>query len=115
VSAVPLGLFAIGWVLQFAAWLRRADQFWPSAVFAAACAVSAAVSAAQGDAVSTWLSLTFAVINALGAWFWWNRRKRRRAPRTLGAKSRARIAAMVTRLRERPSRPALRPVHGGAR
>ena len=52
---------------------------------------------------------------ALLGWRSWNRRKRRRAARTLGAKARARIAAMVTRMRERPARRALRPVRGGAR
>jgi hypothetical protein len=109
-------LFGAGWVLQAAVWLRRMEPFWPAAVFAVACTVSAAVSAVQGDAVSTWLSLTMAVINALGAWFWWKRRKRRRAPRTLGAKSRARLAALVNRAREaaRPS-PVRRPAVDGAR
>ena len=114
-SALIWGLFGAGWGLQAAAWLRVIDRFWAAAVFAVACAISAAASAATGDSFGTWLSLACAVINAIGAWFWWNRRKRRRAPRTLGAKSRARIAAMVTRMRQRPSRPALRPVPGGAR
>lgn len=114
-SALTWGVFGVGWILQVAAWLRRAEKFWPAAVFAVACTFAAAVSAATHDVSGAWINLTFAVINALAAWFWWNRRKRRRAPRTLGAKSRARIAAMVTRMRERPARPVLRPVHGGAR
>jgi hypothetical protein len=56
-----------------------------------------------------------ALINAWNCWRHWNRRKRRRAPRALGAKSRARIAALVRKAREtaRPRR-VLRPVPGGA-
>ena len=53
---------------------------------------------------------------AVAAAAWWWKRKRRRALALLGAKSRARIAAMTARMRERPARPALRPVpQGGAR
>lgn len=114
-SALTWGVFGIGWAVQVAAWLRRVELFWPAAIFAVACTLAAAVSAATHDASGTWINLTFAVINALAAWFWWKRRKRRRAPRTLGAKAKARIAAMVTRMRERPARPVLRPVPGGAR
>jgi hypothetical protein len=54
---------------------------------------------------------------AFGAWLWWlDRRKRKRAPALAGAKSRARIAALVRKAREagRP-RKVLRPVPGGAR
>lgn len=50
------------------------------------------------------------------AWLWWRRKKdRRKALAALGAKSLARIAAMVTRMRERPARPVLIPSPGGAR
>jgi hypothetical protein len=48
---------------------------------------------------------------SLAAFLWWlSRRRRKRAPRSYGAKSRALIAAMVARMREslRP-RPVLRP------
>ena len=46
----------------------------------------------------------------------WRRRKRKRALRQLGAKSRAAIAALVRRAREAAApRPVLRPVPGGAR
>jgi len=51
-------------------------------------------------------------------WDLWRRHRRRRdrAPRTYGAKSRARVAALARKAREafRP-RPVLRPVPGGAR
>jgi membrane protein implicated in regulation of membrane protease activity len=115
VSALTWGVFGVGGILQVAVWLRRAEMFWPPAVFAVACTFAAALSAATHDAAGTWINLICAVLNALAAWSWWRRRKRRRAPRALGAKSRARIAAMVTRMRERPARPVLRPVPGGAR
>jgi hypothetical protein len=47
---------------------------------------------------------------------WWSRPGRRRAPRELGAKSRARLAALAHRAREalRPRR-VLQPQPGGAR
>jgi hypothetical protein len=53
------------------------------------------------------------------AWFWWHdddRRNRRRAIRELGAKSKARLAAIVKRARtaSKGARPVLRPVQGGA-
>ncbi len=51
---------------------------------------------------------------AVIAW-WLSRRRRKRAPRMYGAKSRALVAACVRRMRgtARP-RPVLRPVPGGA-
>ena len=55
-----------------------------------------------------------AVQVAVGAWLWLRgRRKRRRAPRAYGAKSRALVAALVAKAREaaRP-RPVFRPVPG---
>jgi hypothetical protein len=53
---------------------------------------------------------------AIAAWLLWRRRKRKRALRELGAKSRARLAALVRKARESAKpRPVLRPVPGGAR
>lgn len=48
-------------------------------------------------------------------WLWWNRRKRDRAKRALGAKAKALIAGMTRKVREagKPRR-VLRPVPGGA-
>jgi hypothetical protein len=49
---------------------------------------------------------------------WWlsqisrNRRNRKRSPRSLGAKSRARLAALVRSMREARPRPVLQPVPG---
>ena len=59
----------------------------------------------------------FAVSAVWLAWEWWRKRKRKRrdpAARTLGAKSKARLAALVAKARgaARP-RPVLRPVPGG--
>lgn len=58
------------------------------------------------------------VSTILGAvmWWWLSRRKRRRSAKLIGAKSRARLAAVVARMREAAKpRQALRPVPGGAR
>jgi len=54
-----------------------------------------------------------AMLNAWHCWRYWNRRKRKRAPALAGAKSRARVAALVRKVREtaRP-RKVLRPVPG---
>jgi hypothetical protein len=51
------------------------------------------------------------------AWRLWRRRKRRgRAPRSYGAKSRALLATLARKAREAAKpRPALQPVPGGAR
>jgi len=46
-------------------------------------------------------------------WLWRNRRRKGRLA-AMGAKSRARVAAMARRMRERPARPVLRPVPQGA-
>ena len=52
---------------------------------------------------------------ALAVW-WWKRKRRDRAPKMYGAKSRALVAALVRRAREAAKpRPVLRPVPGGAR
>jgi len=52
----------------------------------------------------------------IAAWLWWRHRRRNRAPKTYGAKTKAIIAAMVRRAREAAQpRPVLRPVPGGAR
>jgi hypothetical protein len=69
--------------------------------------------AVQGDWISTGLMAVITVL-ALFGW-WWRRRRRKAVPRELGAKSRARIAALVASLREglRP-RPVLKPQPGGA-
>ena len=62
------------------------------------------------------LAGVFAVIGAWLAWNWWRKRKRRDpAARSLGAKSKARLAALVARARESAKpRRVLRPVPGAA-
>jgi hypothetical protein len=58
---------------------------------------------------AAWLAV-LAVLNVL---LWLDSRRKRRKRRTLaalGAKSRARIAAMTARMRQRQPRPVLRPV-----
>jgi membrane protein implicated in regulation of membrane protease activity len=64
-----------------------------------------------------WMAGLSVLLALLFAWDWWRKRKRRkRSPKALGAKSRALIAALVRKAREaaRP-RPVLRPQPGGAR
>jgi membrane protein implicated in regulation of membrane protease activity len=76
----------------------------------------AAVLAAEGLWwLAAWMAVC-AVASALMCRDYWNRRKRKRATALAGAKSRARIAALVARARQaaRPRR-VLRPVPGSAR
>lgn len=56
-------------------------------------------------------TLGFLILAAYFASRWWRRRKRKRSPRALGAKSKAQLAALVRKTREagRPG-PVLRPV-----
>ena len=87
---------------------------WGRACWAMAAIIQAVVDGAFG----LWGTFLCAIVNAgIGAWLWWRRRKRRdRAPHAYGAKSKARIAALVRKARQaaRP-RPVLRPVPGSAR
>lgn len=64
-----------------------------------------------------WLAGFSAFAALMFAWDWWRRRKRRkRSPKALGAKSRALIAALVRKVRENAKpRPLLRPLPGGVR
>jgi len=81
------------------------------------CAMAGAAQAVIDGASGNWLAFICAVANTcIGAWLYWrNRRRRHRAPYAYGAKSRARVAALVRKAGEaaRP-RPVLRPVPGGA-
>jgi 1,6-anhydro-N-acetylmuramate kinase len=85
----------------------------PGALFCAAANLALVVS---DIAARDWAAA--AVSSAAAAWIGWNwwRRNRRRAPRSLGAKARARLAALVKTMKEslKPW-PALRPVPGGVR
>jgi hypothetical protein len=74
-----------------------------------------ALMAAGAFALRLWLlAAIFALAAVLAALRLWRRRKRRRAPRELGYKARARIADLVRKVRESArSRPVLRPQPGG--
>lgn len=57
-----------------------------------------------------------AALTVLILLLWLSRRRRKRAPKLIGAKARALIAAMVAKVRESAKpRPVLRPMPGGAR
>ena len=79
-------------------------------------AVGGVIAGVMGSGV-TWGTVN-GVSLAMAVAVWWYRRRKRKDPaaRQFGAKSRARIAALVERAREaaKPG-PVLRPVPGGAR
>lgn len=62
------------------------------------------------------LTALWVAVTAVQLWMMRRNRRRTRAARELGAKSRARLAALVAKVRESATpRPVLRPVPGGAR
>lgn len=85
--------------------------------YALLAAVCAAVNAFAGLLEHNWFTVACGTVTA-AIWLalWWRNRKSRRSPLSLGAKSRARIAAIVRKAREnaRPS-PVRKPVLGGSR
>jgi hypothetical protein len=121
---VIAGLLLAGLGLSFAALFTfsraRRDRTllfraWLSLLAAFCCYVAEGMVAGK-----PWLTAVEAILAAVVAWAaWLNRhnRRRRRAARAMGAKSRARVAALVSAMRERARpRQALRPVpQGGAR
>jgi membrane protein implicated in regulation of membrane protease activity len=80
----------------------RRPQFalWWFGTWTVLCTVMSALLAAQHHWRVAALLAGCAAINAFAWWKHWNRRKRKPAGALLGAKSRARIAALVTRQRE---------------
>jgi integral membrane sensor domain MASE1 len=108
---IGMALVVAGMVCWFGSIVRYG---WPLTLASVAGDALVALGwAVQGDWIPTAV-MTVVTIIALAGW-WWLRKRRKRAPRELGAKSRARIAALVATLREnlRP-RPVLRPQPGGA-
>jgi len=105
-------------ITQVAHWQAKRQPMVGVLWFGANAVSSAAVSA-WGMTTGQWLLAAWtafcATVNAWMAWDYWNRRKRKRAAALAGAKSRARIAALVRKARQaaRPRR-VLRPVPGGA-
>ena len=81
--------------------------------FAIAGALGAVYYVLEGDLL---LAGFFGACAAWLAWLWWRKRKRRDpAARSLGAKSRARLAALVRKAREAAKpRRVLRPIPGAA-
>jgi membrane protein implicated in regulation of membrane protease activity len=88
--------------------------------FSGFCLRWAAAAAADtvGLAVTGYGSWALASVASAGLalFLWWlSRRRRKRAPRMYGAKSRALVAALVRRVRETAvPRPGLRPVPEGS-
>lgn len=79
-------------------------------------ATTAGVIAVVALVAADWRAAATGTANlavALACW-WLSRRRRKRAPRAYGAKSRALLAAVVTKMRETlKPRPVLRPQPGG--
>ena len=106
-------LFAGGWprLLRRLVGRPSAVGFWGLWIIAAVCTIFSLALAGDYPA-----SLVAAVSAVFGAVMWWlNRRRRDRARKLTGAKSKALRDALVRQVREnaRP-RPVLRPVPGGA-
>jgi len=109
-----------GNVLTVLAMVAGARRPMVAVVWFGANAVTSAASSAWAMAtadwpVAAWMAFV-AAVNAWIAWRYWNRRKRKRAAALAGAKSRARVAALVRKARGAAGpRRVLRPVPGGAR
>ncbi len=103
-------------VMRRIAVTRPLAGVWWYGSWAVAETVLAALFAAEGRwEWAGWMGVC-AVINGFMCRNHWNRRKRKRAAALAGAKSRARIAALVARVRQTVKpRKVLRPVPGGAR
>jgi hypothetical protein len=62
-----------------------------------------------------WLAALVAAFGVSSSWWHWRRRRRQKAPRPLGGKSKAARAKLVRSVREAAKpRPVLRPVPQGA-
>lgn len=124
-TVVDTAAWLTGGVLNFSACgcflasqVRRAEEPWGpmNALWAAGFSLWCATALMAG---SPGLAVFYGVLAALSALAWWHDRRRRgrkRALRSLGAKSAALIAELCRKAREsaRP-RQMLRPVPGGAR
>ena len=116
-TALMSGTFWGGWALWVGgAFLGRAwARMWGTGILALQDVAQAAVALARGNG---WVAVLDVVLGAVWAWLWWSERKRKRrdpAAKTLGAKSRLLVAAIVERAREAAKpKPVLRPVPGGA-
>ena len=95
-------------------WQRA--RLWGSGLITLSYVPSLAIDLARGDGRGVLMDVVFGIIWGLIWWSEWRKRKRRDpAARSLGAKSRARVAALVERAREAAKpRRVLRPVPGGA-
>jgi ABC-type sulfate transport system permease component len=123
---VNLGvIFGIAWAVAWpplwaVIWrpaVRRLIPREPAGTFWGQWVNAAAWQTATYLLLGFWLPTAAAAVNLVFGvvMWWWSRRHKRRAPKAAGAKSRARVAALVRSFRESlKPRPALRPVPGGA-
>jgi hypothetical protein len=104
--------FAFGFVGNW--WATRHPEFalWWYGIWCGVCIVSCAVALVFGHVL--WLAALLGLYAAIFAWEWWRHwrnRKRRGAVARAGAKSRARVAALVRKTRENAKpRPVRQPV-----
>jgi len=105
-------VWAVCWRPLIRCIIRRepTGSFWGQWVSAAAWTVGTQAF------ISGWGTAVAAVNLVFGAVMWWlSRRRRKRAPRAYGAKSRALLAAVVAKMREAAKpRPVFKPVPGRA-
>lgn len=96
------GFFLLGMVLDTVALRVAATRPLFGACYYGAWTVICTILAALDAAYGRWGWAAFmaaaAIINGIRCRRYWNRRKRRRAPALAGAKSRARVAALVRRV-----------------
>ena len=122
--ALPICFIAggIGWAFQIWTWFAHLGveqkaqmECWLAVLFGiAALAGLIWALAIHNRALTIWMAVNVAL--SVGSWIHNNRKRRKkRAHRALGAKSRARVAALVRKARETAKpRPSLRPAPGGA-
>lgn len=104
-------LATLGWNMAFRMFGLGRFYLWPLGWLSSGAAILI-TGCARSDLIAI-IGGGLNVLAAAAAW-WWRRKRRKRAPRAYGAKSRARVAALVMKTREagRPRR-VLRPVPGG--
>lgn len=114
-STVQL-VYALAWPPAWAfVWVAVSRAPFARALALAMAWMSAGLGVVLAFAAGPWPGVVIGVAHvAIGAWLWRRGgRRRRRAPRAYGAKSRALVAALAAKARRAAApRPVLRPVPG---